>query len=108
MNQNSHFGIEFLPDCSNTPAYCTANIVQTNNNFVQAINLNPLLLVLPGSRFDPSTQRLMIDVFTFTYINAGQIKFHSNVAIEETVFVGQARLYDDSGNTFMENSAPLV
>ena len=81
MNQKSHFGLRFEPDCSNTPAYCLANNIQTNNNFVTAFNLNPLLLILPASRFDPFTQKLTIDIFTFTSINAGQIKFLPNITL---------------------------
>ena len=103
----SHFGFSFTTFCSNTPTYCSATQTATNGNFLNAVTKNNIQLILPGSRFNPSTSTLVTDLYTTPYVNLNFLTMNQNITLEETVFANQVRLYDDTTSNFFRRAPPI-
>ena len=105
---NSYFGFSLNAYCSSTPAFCNSTQNITNSNFLTAVSNIYFLYILPGTRLDPLTNKLVTDVFTLPWINYNLMKMSSNMSLEETALVNQVNLYDDTGTSFMHAAPKLV
>lgn len=105
---NSYFGFSLNAYCSSIPSFCNATQSITNSNFLTTASSIYFLYVLPGSRLDPNTNKLVSDVFTLPWINYNLMRMSSNMSLEETALVNQVNLYDDTGTSFMHVAPKLI
>jgi hypothetical protein len=106
-SSGSHFGFTFNTYCSSTPSYCNTSQSETNTNFLNSVNKNTFLFILPGSRLDTTSFTLNTDIFLVPYLNIDFLNMTTTMALEETIYGNQVRLFDDTGNSFMHHAPPL-
>ena len=99
-SEYGYFGLRMEPYCSSTAAFCSTYSNLTNNNFLQLINTTGTYLFLPENRFDSVNQTFMNNL-VYTPLNINNRYLRDTSAYEETLFVDQVRIVDDTQNWFM-------
>jgi hypothetical protein len=94
------------PYCASTPSYCQANQITSNSNFIDFMNNAQILIFLPENRFDPDKRKFINNLIQQS-ININYFYMNNMSSMEETLYVDNVRIEDDTKNFFLRG-APVV
>jgi hypothetical protein len=95
-----YFGFRLEPYCSSTASYCATYASQINDNFLSFINGTLVYLFLPENRYDVNASRL-VSGLVLTHLNINFRYLHNTSGLEETLFIDEVRVLDDTQNWFL-------
>jgi hypothetical protein len=101
-----YFGFRLEPFCASTPGFCSTTATSSNTNFINFMNNALVYLFLPENRFDPEGRKF-VNNLVFQGLNINRFYMNNASAMEETLFVDNVRIEDDTRNFFMRK-APNV
>lgn len=101
------FGFRIEPYCASTPGYCNSTATSVNSNFLTFMNNSPIWLFLPENRFDPDKQKF-INNLVEQKLNINSFYMNNQSAMDETLYVDQVRIEDDTKNFFMRKQPNIT
>ena len=101
---NSHddygfFGFTVEPYCSSTASYCSNYASVVNDNFLSFINTTSSYLFMPENRFNVNTSTFFNNLVQ-AQLNINHLYMKNTSALEETLYVDQVSILDDTANWF--------